>query len=71
MPKLIYHKAKWWRDHFNVYGFYFQNHEQLTLITLDSHPWFNYNKCEDGRKTYTLLLDRRNIFVERYSKYKI
>lgn len=71
MPKLIYHKAQWWRDRFNVYGFYFQDHERLKLITLDSHPWFNYNKCEDGRKTYTLLLDRRNIFVNKYTNYKI
>lgn len=71
MSKLIYHKADWWRDHFNVYGFYFKDHSQFTLHTLDSQPWFLYNKCEDGRKTFTLLLDRRNIFANRYSQYKL
>ena len=71
MSKLIYHKADWWRDRFNVHGFYFQDHSQFTLRTLDSKPWWDYNKCEDGRKTYTLFFDRRNIFVNRYSKYKL
>jgi hypothetical protein len=70
MPKLIYHKAQWWRDRFNVYGFYFQDHLQLTLLELDAGSWWD-RKHYDNRKSYTLLLDRRNIFVNRYDKYKI
>lgn len=64
MPKLIYHKAQWWLNKFDVHDFYFQDHSRITLHQLNYMSW-------DGRKTYTLLLDRRNIFVEKYSKYKI
>lgn len=70
MSKLIYHKAPWWRDRFNVYGFYFQDHSRITLIDLNACSWWD-RKPYDNRKTYTLLLDRRNIFVNRYSQYKL
>lgn len=70
MSKLIYHKAQWWRDRFNVYGFYFKDHEQLTLLSLQYGTWWD-RRSYDNRKTYTLLLDRRNIFVNRYSQYKL
>jgi hypothetical protein len=70
MPKLIYHKADWWRDRFNVYGFYFQDHSQLTLHGLATGPWYD-RKHYDNRKTYTLLLDRTNIFVNKYTQYKL
>lgn len=64
MQKLIYHKGDWWLNKFDVHGFYFQDHSRITLHQLNYMSW-------DRRKTYTLLLDRRNIFVERYSKFKL
>ena len=70
MSKFIYHKADWWRDRFNVHGFYFKDHSQFTLLTLDSYSWWD-RKTYDNRKTYTLFFDRTNIFVNRYSQYKL